>query len=102
MNHSPTSPLEAGVNLRYISADPGHAPLERTLVYTHLKAGPGPERSKAVDRIGLLFQVFHTIGQLGLAITHARINTEKGTAIDSFCLTGPDGQKITTPALLGS
>ena len=45
-------------------------------------------------------QVFDTIGQLGLAITHARINTEKGAAIDSFCLTGPDGKKITDPALL--
>ena len=55
---------------------------------------------QAVDRIGLLFQVFDTIGQLGLAITHARINTEKGAAIDSFCLTGPDGKKITDPALL--
>ena len=52
------------------------------------------------DRIGLLFHVFDTIGPLGLAITHARINTEKGAAIDSFCLTGPEGKKITDPALL--
>ena len=48
----------------------------------------------------LVYQVFDTIGQLGLAITHARINTEKGAAIDSFCLTGPDGKKITDPDLL--
>jgi [protein-PII] uridylyltransferase len=55
---------------------------------------------QAVDRIGLLFQVFDTIGKFGLEITHARINTEKGAAIDSFCLTGQDGKKITDQALL--
>lgn len=55
---------------------------------------------QAVDRIGLLYQIFDTIGQLGLAITHARINTEKGAAIDSFCLSGTDGKKITDPVLL--
>jgi [protein-PII] uridylyltransferase len=57
---------------------------------------------QAVDRIGLLFHIFHTIGSHGLEITHARINTEKGAAIDTFCLTGPDGKKITNPALLQS
>ena len=51
-------------------------------------------------RIGLLFQIFETIGKYNLEITHARINTEKGAAIDSFCLTGPDGKKITDSALL--
>ena len=55
---------------------------------------------QAVDRIGLLFQIFETIGKYNLEITHARINTEKGAAIDSFCLTGPDGKKITDSALL--
>ena len=55
---------------------------------------------QAVDRIGLLFQIFHTIGALGLEITHARINTEKGAAIDSFCLTTQEGKKITNLTLL--
>ncbi len=55
---------------------------------------------QAVDRIGLLFQIFHTIGQHRLEITHARINTEKGAAIDSFCLTGPNGKKVTDLPLL--
>lgn len=55
---------------------------------------------QAVDRIGLLFQIFHTIGALGLEITHARINTEKGAAIDSFCLTTQEGKKITDLTLL--
>ncbi len=55
---------------------------------------------QAVDRIGLLFQIFHTIGALGLEITHARINTEKGAAIDSFCLTTQEGKKITGLTLL--
>ncbi len=52
---------------------------------------------QAVDRIGLLYHIFTTIGNLGIGIAHARINTEKGAAIDSFSLLGPDGKKITAP-----
>lgn len=55
---------------------------------------------QAVDRIGLLFDLFTAIGKLGLEITHARINTEKGAAIDSFCVTDTSGRKITDPELL--
>jgi [protein-PII] uridylyltransferase len=47
-----------------------------------------------------LFQIFDTNGKHGIEITHARINTEKGAAIDSFCLTGADGKKITDTSLL--
>lgn len=53
---------------------------------------------QAVDRIGLLYTVFSTIGSLGLEITHARINTEKGAAIDSFRVTDSGGRKLTSLA----
>lgn len=57
---------------------------------------------QAVDRIGLLYDVFSAIGRLGLEITHARINTEKGAAIDSLCVSDGSGKKITDPAILAA
>ena len=55
---------------------------------------------QAVDRIGLLYDIFSAIGSLELEITHARINTEKGAAVDSFCLTDIRGKQISDPAML--
>ena len=55
---------------------------------------------QAVDRIGLLYDVFMAIGNLGLEITNARINTEKGAAIDSFFVTDARGLKIEDTNLL--
>lgn len=49
---------------------------------------------QAVDRIGLLYDIFQAIGDLDLEITHARINTEKGAAIDTFCVVDAKGRKI--------
>lgn len=57
---------------------------------------------QAVDRIGLLYGIFDAIGSLGLEITHARINTEKGAAIDSFYVCDAAGKKITSPAMLAA
>lgn len=55
---------------------------------------------QSVDRIGLLHGIFQTIGSLGLEITHARVNTEKGAAIDSFCVTDSVGRKVRDAATL--
>ena len=57
---------------------------------------------QAADRIGLLYDVFDAIGSLGLEITHARIGTEKGAAIDSLCVTTAAGQPLTDPAALAA
>ena len=57
---------------------------------------------QAVDRIGLLYAVFDAIGSLGLEITHARIGTEKGAAIDSLCVTTAAGERLTDPAALAA
>jgi [protein-PII] uridylyltransferase len=55
---------------------------------------------QALDRIGLLWSIFQSIGRLGLEITHARINTEKGAAIDTLYVAGSDGRKITDANVL--
>ena len=55
----------------------------------------------AVDRLGLLCDFFRTIGALGLEIAHARINTEKGAAMDTLYLTDADGRKIEDRETLG-
>ena len=49
---------------------------------------------QALDKIGLLYDVFMTIGQLGLNIAHARINTEKGVALDAIYVQDKAGVKI--------
>lgn len=54
----------------------------------------------AVDRLGLLSDFFRVIGALGLEIAHARINTDKGGAQDSFYLTDSRGAKITDRDIL--
>ena len=50
---------------------------------------------QAVDRLGLLHDVFMSIGNLGHSVTHARINTEKGAAIDTIYVQDTAGRKIT-------
>jgi len=50
---------------------------------------------QAIDRIGLLHDLLHTINQHGLDTIHARISTEKGAALDTFYVqTTKDGGKL--------
>lgn len=55
---------------------------------------------QALDRIGLLYDVFMAIGKLGLNIAHARINTEKGVALDAIYLQDKAGEKVTDKGVL--
>lgn len=49
---------------------------------------------QAVDRIGLLHDLFHSINNHGLNTVNARISTEKGAAMDTIYITSPDGKKV--------
>ncbi len=55
---------------------------------------------QALDRIGLLHDLFHTINHYGLNTAHARICTEKGVAMDTLYITTAEGGKVNDPAIL--
>jgi [protein-PII] uridylyltransferase len=50
------------------------------------------------DRVGLLYAISEALAEVHLDISAARINTEKGAAIDSFYVKELDGEKISDPA----
>ena len=50
---------------------------------------------QAIDRIGLLYDVFMVIGKHGFSVTHARIGTERGVAVDAIYLQDVSARKIT-------
>ena len=49
---------------------------------------------QALDRIGLLHDLFHAINHFGLNTAHARNCTEQGVAMDTLYITTPDGRKV--------
>jgi [protein-PII] uridylyltransferase len=57
---------------------------------------------QVVDRLGLLYDIFIAIGKLDLSVTHARINTEKGVAIDAIYIQTANGDKLRDKAALSA
>ncbi len=55
---------------------------------------------QALDRIGLLHDLFHIVNEAGLDTAHARICTEKGVAMDTLYITTADDKMIEDPATL--
>ena len=47
------------------------------------------------DRLGLLFEITHTLFELGLQIHLARISTNADQALDVFYVSDENGAKIT-------
>ncbi len=68
---------------------------QRIYLNTEISAEYTVLELQVLDRIGLLYDVFMAIGQHGLSVCHARINTEKGVAIDAIYLQDALGKKIT-------
>jgi [protein-PII] uridylyltransferase len=51
---------------------------------------------EAEDRVGLLYTISQTLAELDVDIAAAKINTERGAAIDSFYVSEVTGRKITS------
>ena len=64
----------------------------------HINNDVSPEHTvvelQVVDRLGLLHDIFMAIGKLGLSVTHARIATEKGVALDAVYVQDANGNKL--------
>ncbi|SHJ83184.1 UTP--GlnB (protein PII) uridylyltransferase, GlnD [Rubritalea squalenifaciens DSM 18772] len=72
----------------------------RAFVNQHLSSKYTAIEIQALDRIGLLHDLFLHIGKCGLATVHARICTEKGAAMDTIYVSNLDGTKVTDPEKL--
>ena len=57
---------------------------------------------QAIDRIGLLHDLFHLLNKHGLQTIHSRVATEKGAALDSFYVLDATGEKTIDPKLLSA
>ncbi|QQL44015.1 [protein-PII] uridylyltransferase [Sulfuriroseicoccus oceanibius] len=55
---------------------------------------------QALDRLALLTDIFTVFGEMKCEVAHARINTTRGAAIDTFYITEPNGDKITNETKL--
>jgi [protein-PII] uridylyltransferase len=55
---------------------------------------------QALDRIGLLHNILSSIAEIELEVTHARITTTRGAAIDTIYIVTSEGNKITDGKIL--
>ena len=55
---------------------------------------------QALDRIGLLHRILSSIAEIELEVTHARITTTRGAAIDTIYVVTSEGNKITNGKIL--
>lgn len=67
---------------------------QRIHVNNHLSPDQTVLELQLVDRLGLLYDIFMAIGRLGFNVTHARISTEKGVAIDSIYVQDENNHKL--------
>ncbi|MGK7346140.1 MAG: [protein-PII] uridylyltransferase [Candidatus Nitrospinota bacterium M3_3B_026] len=82
---------------RYMRPEPGaKAPgLEpRVVILNHLSRISTVVEIWAPDRIGLLYDITHTLARLGLDINGAKISTEGKRAINVFYVTDEEGNKL--------
>ncbi len=68
---------------------------QRVFLNNHLSPDESVLELQVLDRLGLLYDIFTAVGRLGLNVTHARINTEKGAAIDTIYVQDEKGCKLT-------
>ncbi len=92
--------LKRRVNFLAPRTDTGIAFPVRTYISNDLHPTCTTIEIQALDRIGLLHDLFHAINSHNLDTVHARICTEKGAAVDTLYITYPGGGKITNSEIL--
>ena len=75
---------------------------QRVFINNELTAEASVIEIQALDRLGLLYDCFMVIARHGMEVTHSRIITEKGAAIDSIFVTNPEGKRVEDAALLAA
>jgi [protein-PII] uridylyltransferase len=97
--HDPERYLKRRVNFLKPRTDHGIPVPVRAYVSNDLHPTCTTVEIQALDRIGLLHDLFHTVNQYGLNTAHARICTEKGVAMDTLYITTADGGKVNESVL---
>jgi len=93
--YQPKQYLKAKTNLLRTDSNEGGIPFPtRVHISNEISSTCTAISIQALDRIGLLHDLFLTVDRLGLATVHARICTEKGAAMDTLYVTWPDGSKV--------
>jgi [protein-PII] uridylyltransferase len=98
--YEPEKYLKRRVNFLKPRTDQGIPVPVQAYVSNELHPGCTTVEIQALDRIGLLHDLFHTVNHYGLNTAHARICTEKGVAMDTLYITTADGGKVEDPAIL--
>lgn len=98
--HDPSRYLRRKPNFLRSRNDVGIAFPVRALVSNSMHPAFTTVEIQAIDRIGLLHDLFHAINGAGLNTANARICTEKGAAVDTLYITTADGQKVTDAEVL--
>ena len=93
--YQPKQYLKAKTNLLRTDSNEGGIPFPtRVHISNEISSTCTAISIQALDRIGLLHDLFLSVDRLGLATVHARICTEKGAAMDTLYVTWPDGLKV--------
>ena len=93
-NHEPERYLKRRQNFLKPRSDHGITVPVRASVRNDLHPSCTAVEIQALDRIGLLHDLFHTVNRHGWNTAHARICTEKGVAMDTLYITTREGGKI--------
>ena len=99
-SYEPERYLKRRVNFLKSRTDNGIPVPVRAYVTNELHPVCTTVELQALDRIGLLHDLFHTVNHYGLNTVHARICTEKGVAMDTLYITTAEGGKVEDPKLL--
>jgi [protein-PII] uridylyltransferase len=99
-DYEPEKHLKRRVNFLKPRTDQGIPVPVRAHVSNELHPACTTVEIQALDRIGLLHDLFHAINHYGLNTAHARICTEKGVAMDTLYITTAQGGKVMDPQVL--